>query len=247
MLCKCRSMRIAPRVAACILLLANVASHAAGQTSASTHKPPVAAKLYCQPNAGFCFRYPGTWTVLGEVFSGNGVVIAPAQKGERTLWDAITVALVAMPDENGDGPSLDKVIDQTAADMRGAGQNFQTLQRKELTVDHNPAQMLKAGYRENSTGRDWIEELVFIQGQENEIYSVSLKCAPQNLSRLEPALKQLLASWTSPAPSGPSEAAPAEPAPPQKTRALAHILAPQCARVSAGDARALSTRLTMIR
>ncbi len=220
-------MRIALRTAACILVLASVVPNALAQSSAPAHKPAVSPKSYCHPSAGFCFRYPGTWTELGEVFNGNGVVIAPQQKGDRALWDAITVALVATPDENGDGPSLDKVIDQTAIDMRGAGQDFQTLQRKELTVDHNPAQMLKARYRENATGREWIEELFFIQGQENEIYSVSLKCAPQNLARLEPALKELLASWTVPAPSAPSEATPAETAPPASSAPSDGAAAPQ--------------------
>jgi len=211
-------MRIALRTAAYILLGASIASNVFAQSSAS-HKPAVPTKRYCHPSAGSCFRYPGTWTVLGEIFNGNGVVIAPVQKGDRTLWDAITVALVATPDENGDGPSLNKVIDQTATDMRGAGQDFQTLQRKELTVDHNPAQMLKARYRENSSGRDWIEELIFIQGQANDIYSVSLKCAPEHMARLEPALKDLLASWTVLQPTAPSETAPADATPPSSAPA----------------------------
>ena len=184
--------------------------------------------------------------MLGEVFDGNGVVIAPAQKGERALWDVITVALVApgadeaerdtsapnrgnsgeaagqpndhkastgpsasadqnaSPTAPGNGPgtepaapksTLNGVITRATAALREAGQNFETLQRRELTVDHNPAQMLKVRYRENSSGHDWIEELVFIQGPENEIYSVALKCAPEHLTRLEPALQEVLASW----------------------------------------------------
>ncbi len=146
--------------------------------------------------------------MLGEVFDGNGVVVAPEQKGDRALWDEITVALVAPSGESGEGPSLNNVIDQATTAMREAGQNFETLQRQERTVDHNPAQMLKTRYRENSTGRDWIEELVFIQGPEDDIYSVALKCSPDHLSRLEPVLKQLLASWTVPQPQGPADQAP---------------------------------------
>ncbi len=146
--------------------------------------------------------------MLGEVFGGNGVVVAPEQKGERALWDAITVALVApgSDGENTEGAApqksitLNGVIDRATAAMREAGQNFETLQRRELTVAGNPAQMLKVRYRENASGRDWIEELVFIQGSEGEIYSVALKCAPEHLARLEPALKQVLASWAAPAP-----------------------------------------------
>jgi hypothetical protein len=165
--------------------------------AAQTVPPPrrtLESKRYCHPSAGFCLRYPSTWTELGDVFNGNGVVIAPEQKGDRALWDAITVALVAPSSESSD--SLNNAIERTTVAMREAGQNFETLQRRELTVAHAPAQMLKTRYRENSTGGDWIEELVFIQGPENEIYSVALKCSPEHLAKLEPVLKQVLASWT---------------------------------------------------
>jgi hypothetical protein len=138
--------------------------------------------------------------MLGEVFDGNGVVVAPEQKEDRTQWDQITVALVAVPSDSDTVPSLNAIIDQAASAMRAAGQNFETLQRRELTVSHGPAQMLKARYRENSSARDWIEELVFIQGPEDEVYSVALKCAPEHLPRLEPALKEVLASWSVPEP-----------------------------------------------
>ena len=73
--------------------------------------------------------------------------------------------------------------------------------------------MLKATYREKATDRTWIEELVFIQGPENEIYSVALKCAPQNLARLEPVFSGVLASWTLPEPAPPADATDDEPAP----------------------------------
>lgn len=163
-------------------------------------------KRYCQPNAGFCFRYPPSWIVLGEVFAGHGVVIAPPQKEERALWDNMTLALVApAPQDDDPNPGLNGIVEQAAADMREAGQNFVTLQRQERTVDHQPAQMLKAQYHQASTGRDWIEEVVFIEGPQNEIYSVALKCAPRNLPRLEPALAEVLRNWRLPEPEPPSQ------------------------------------------
>jgi len=152
--------------------------------------------------------------MLGDVFDGNGVVVAPEQKGDRALWDAITVALVAVSTDQDTVPSLNGIIEQAATAMRDAGQDFQTLQRRELTVDHGPAQMLKASYQEKASGRDWIEELVFIQGPENEIYSVALKCSPEHLTRLESAMKELLASWSVPEPQPPAKLdgqAPGEP------------------------------------
>ena len=59
------------------------------------------------------------------MFNGNGVVIAPEQKGDRALWDAITVALVAPSSESND--ALNNVIEHTTAAMHEAGQNFETL------------------------------------------------------------------------------------------------------------------------
>ncbi len=141
-----------------------------------------------------------------KIYDGNGVVIAPMQKEEQSLWDEITVAMVAPPTEGDDeGIGLNGVIDQAAAGMRDAGQNFQTLQRQQRTVDAKPAEMLKTRYREKRTGRDWIEELVFIQGPNNEIYSVALKCAPDHAFRLEGMLGEVLRTWTLPDPAPPAE------------------------------------------
>jgi hypothetical protein len=61
--------------------------------------------------------------------------------------------------------------------------------------------MLKVRYREKSSDHDWVEKMVFIEGPENEIYSVALKCSPQNLARLEPTLAGVLASWSLPEPA----------------------------------------------
>ena len=179
-----------------------------------SHKAP-AWKRYCHPSEGFCFKYPASWNMLGEVFEGKGVVVAPTQTIEQSLWDEITVAMVAPPPQGDEeGLDLNGVVEQAAAGMREAGQNFVTLQRQDRTVDHKPAQLLKARYREKSSGRDWIEELVFIDGPDNEIYSVALKCAPQNLTRLEPVLKGMLASWTLPEPEPPASDEPTPPSPP---------------------------------
>lgn len=174
---------------------------AAAQTSSS--RPPTgksaAWKRYCPPDGGFCFKYPASWLMLGEVFNGNGVMVAPAQKRDRALWDAITVARMAPPPTGDEEPlGLNGVIEQASSGLRQSGQDFQTLQRQERTVDHKPAQMLKVSYYEKANAHDWIEEMIFIEGPDNEIYSVVLKCSPQNLARLEPVLNLVLAGWTLP-------------------------------------------------
>lgn len=179
-----------------VLFLWNVPAPA--QTPAHKAGP---GKRYCQTGGGFCFRYPVSWSVLGEVFQGNGVVVAPAQKQPRILWDTITAALVVpSPQGDRDPVSMDQVIEQTMASLREGGQNVETLQRQERSVDGKPAQMIKLRYREKADNSDWIEEVTFIDGPDSEIYSVALKCSPQSLARMEPVLGSILQSWKLPQP-----------------------------------------------
>jgi hypothetical protein len=196
-------MRLGLRCLLMVSLAFGSADVAAAQTP--VHKP-APWKQFCQPNDGFCFKYPASWTMLGEIFGGQGVVVAPAQKEDRALWDEITLAMVVpAPEGDEEGPGLNGIVEQAMISMREAGQNFVTLQRQERTVDHKPAQMLKAQYHEKATDRDWIEEVVFIEGPDHEVYSVALKCAPQNVARLDPVLKGVLESWTLPEPQPPPD------------------------------------------
>ena len=139
---------------------------------------------------------------MGEVFDGNGVVVAPSAEGRSLALGRDHGrdgrASAAKGDEEPLG--LNGVIEQATSGLRESGQNFETLQRQQRTVDHQPAQMLKTRYHEKSTGRDWVEEMIFIEGPQNEIYSVVLKCSPQSLAQLEPVLNGVLAGWTLPGP-----------------------------------------------
>lgn len=155
--------------------------------------------------------------MLGDVYEGNGVVIAPAQKQDRSLWDEITVAMIVPPSTGDEEPaSLDSVIESATAGLREGGQAFETLQRQRRIVDGKPAQMLKVRYHEKSNNGDWVEEIVFIQGPDNEIYSVALKCSPVNLARREFSFNAVLRSWRLPesGPDNAQEEAPKKSAPP---------------------------------
>jgi hypothetical protein len=216
-------MRLSLRVFILLTLALNLTAVAAGQkppTAASPIHRPVPKKSYCQPDGGFCFKYPNSWAILGEVFEGNGVVVAPAQKIDKALWDEITIAMVLPPSEGDEEPiSLDGLIEQASRSMREGGQNFETLQRQQRTVDHKPAQMLKVRYHEKASDRDWIEQIVFIQGTDDEMYSVALKCSPDSLARLEPVFNGLLESWVLPEPEPPAgavEETPKQGTPPSK-------------------------------
>jgi hypothetical protein len=178
---------------------------------------------YCQPEGAFCFRYPASWSVLGEVFEGKGVVVAPAQKQEREHWDEVTVALVVPPPRGtADGVTIDQLIEQAASGVRESGQSFETLERQRRRVDGKPAQMLKLRYVDKADGQEWVEELVFVEGPNAEIYSLALKCAPTSASKIEPAFSHIVDSWKLPepeppaeVPGAPSDAAPKASAPPK--------------------------------
>jgi hypothetical protein len=223
-------MRLSLRVAILLVLALSLTAVAAGQKPSTAPAPlhkPVPRKRYCQPDGGFCFKYPGSWTMLGEVYDGNGVVVAPAQKLDKALWDEITVALIVPPSEGDEEPvSLDVIIEQASKSMRDGGQAFETLQRQQRTVDHKPAQMLKVRYHEKATDRDWVEEMVFIQGPDREIYSVALKCSPENLARLDPVFAGVLDSWVLPEPGPPAgadeEDTPKQATPPSKAPPPSH-------------------------
>ena len=126
----------------------------------------------------------------------NGVIVAPERRRPATLWDEIAVALVVLPPESGQHATrIDQVIETAMIGLRESGRNPETLQRQERTVDGQPAQMIKVRYHDSATSRDWIEELVFIAGPDQEIYSVALKSVPEHLKPLEPVLAGILQSW----------------------------------------------------
>ena len=92
-------MRLSLRVAILLVLALNLAVNTAAQKPSTPPAPPhkpVPRKRYCQPNGGFCFKYPNSWSMLGEVFDGKGVVVAPAQKLDQTLWDEINVGMIVV-------------------------------------------------------------------------------------------------------------------------------------------------------
>jgi hypothetical protein len=185
--------------------LAIVLGLGTGLAAQTAHKPVAKSsswKSYCHPEHSFCFKYPADWTMLGEVFNGAGVVVAPPQKQERELWDSVTVALVIPPPQGDNEPvTIGDAIAQAVAGVSRSGQSFETEQRQQRTVNGNPAQMVKMHYTDQATARAWTEELVFIEGPNSEIYSVALKSATATLPRIEPVFARIVDSWNVPQPS----------------------------------------------
>src|SRR5215472_9651827 len=144
-------------------------SAAATQTPGKPSPNAAPWKEYCHPDHGFCFKYPSSWISLGAIFDGNGIVVAPPQKQDRALWDAVTVAFMIPPPKGDEDPvTIDQAIEKAVSSVRESGQNFDTVQRRQRAVDGNPAQVVELHYVDKSSGREWIEELVFVEGPDSE-------------------------------------------------------------------------------
>jgi hypothetical protein len=175
-----------------LALVGSSAAQTGPAKPSSRSAPPF--KRFCQPGGGgFCVTYPASWSVLGEAF-GDGIVVAPQQQSERALWDVVTVATIVPAAEDQPAPTLDEVIATAMSNLEKDGRNPQTLQRQERTVAGLPGQAIRIRYHDDE-GRDWVEALVFIQGPEQEIYSVGLKAQPADMQRLEPAFDAMVRSW----------------------------------------------------
>lgn len=167
-------------------------------------------KTYCSEEAAYCISYPPTWDVVGDVFEGKGVVIAPPQDNKpKSEWDEITASATDLPEEEPgqERPSFDEVITVALQDV--PGKNLETLQRTELTLHKRPAQLVKVKYTDPETKKDWIEEIVFID-DEAAIYSIALRAVPNDIPELEEVFRTIISTWR------PSEAPPAVPAPSAK-------------------------------
>ncbi len=164
-------------------------------------------KTYCSEEAAYCIAYPPDWDVVGDVFEGTGIVIAPPQPGkDRADWDAITASVSDLPTPESntakEPPSFDEVISVALSHL--PGKQVQTLQRTSLTVHDRDAELVKVQYLDAGTNKPWVEEIVFIDDQE-AIYSIALRAVPEDVEGLEAAFKKVVASWR------PSEAPPAVP------------------------------------
>ena len=143
---------------------------AGAQTAAKPAQKPLPAKKYCQAQGGFCFRYPSAWDMLGEIFDGNGVVVAPPQKQEREDWDEVTVALVVPAPQGDEDAGQDRSGDR-ASGFAGARERpgpSRLCSASSARVDDKPAELVKLRYIDKTSGREWIEELVFIEGPDRK-------------------------------------------------------------------------------
>lgn len=189
------------------------AEKSAAQSSSAPAKVSIKGwKTYCSEEGAYCISYPPDWNVVGDVFEGTGIVMAPPQNGkDKSEWNQVTSSVANIPQVEGkEPPTFDEILSIAMRDL--PGKNVQTLQRTELTVARRPAELVKVKYDDPKTNKAWVEEIVFID-DEDAIYSTALRAAPEDLEKLEPVFRTIVATWR------PSEEEPAVPPPPAKKAA----------------------------
>ncbi len=171
---------------------------ASGTHSATAAKKPAATRSECVEAAGLCVTVPANWQRLGDIFDDLGFVVAEPHPGVvSALWPQINVAAIDVPPEetmpNG-APNLDAVV-RVLLMPDGTFRSAETQQRTRLLLNGAEAQVLKVLLYDDA-GNTSQEEVALIDGgEEGFVYTIALRCAPEEYARLEPVFQRILQSW----------------------------------------------------
>jgi hypothetical protein len=159
-------------------------------------KKPATVRTECVESVGLCVSVPTAWQRLGDVFGDLGFVVAEPHPGiDSAKWPQLTVAVVDVPPKKaGASRSLDSVVDVILT-PDGTFTTSQTQQRSRLLLNGNNAQIVRVLLHDAVSDSDSIEAVALIEGEESLVYSVALRCSPQDFERLEPAFQKAAHSW----------------------------------------------------
>jgi hypothetical protein len=203
---------------ACALLCATAAAQtAAPQSSAKAVRrrgrpPKVLARMHavrseCVAAAGFCVEVPAIWQRLGNVFGELGFVVAQPHPAtinptNDATWPQLTVAVLPPAEGSAEGedpPSLDSMVDRMLT-PEGDAPPPRTLRRSHLLLNGADAEVVEVllpapSGDGGSSASGVIEEVALIAGNGGMVYSVALRCAPEEIERLQPVFDRATASW----------------------------------------------------
>jgi hypothetical protein len=94
----------------------------------------------------------------------------------------------------GGAPSLDALVDIVLT-PDGSFTSAETLQRTHLILNHADAEIVRVKLHDDIKQSEAIEEIALIEGDEGLVYSVALRCAPGDFTRLEPVFQKAAHSW----------------------------------------------------
>jgi hypothetical protein len=179
----------------CIGLSAQPQSPQPGHAAAAQNA--AAGRAECVVSVGLCVNVPASWQRLGNVFDDLGFVAAEPHSGvDSGAWPQLTVAAIGplAPSDNGEPPSLDSVVDLVLT----PGASFtsvETLHRSRLLLNGADAEIVRVQFHDSSGSAGPIEDVALIQGSDGLVYSIALRCAPEDFARLEPVFQQTAQSW----------------------------------------------------
>jgi hypothetical protein len=177
-------------------------SSSAVKPAASARKAsPGAGRTECALSAGLCVTVPAGWQRLGDVFDDLGFVVAEPHPGtEFATWPQLTVAAIDVPppkNRNGaasSAPSLDALVDIVLT-PDGSFTSAETLQRSRLLLNGADAEIVRVQLHDDARKTEAIEAVALIEGDEGLVYSIALRCAPEDFARLEPVFQRAAHSW----------------------------------------------------
>ena len=174
---------------ALVLLLSSLAS---SQTAVPPAKPRVS--VYCNQDLGYCFDYPASWKMLGEVYEGHGATVAPVQQGDSSQWAQVTVAAIDIPTSEGkDAPSLEDLVTTLVGKMAEQTSKMETVRRSQETLAHHSAQLFQVHYDEG--GKRWGETIVAMDGGNGTFYTVVYKALADDEAKYKTQVEGILKSF----------------------------------------------------
>ncbi len=158
--------------------------------------PPLGVRSECAEAVGLCVLIPAGWQRLGNIFDDLGFVVAEPRAGDASTWPQLSVAAIDVPPRIGGGaPSLDALVDIVLT-PDGTFTSAETQQRSRLLLNGADAEVLRVKLHDNATGADSIEQVALIAGEEGLVYSIALRCPPQDFARLDPIFQRAIHSWS---------------------------------------------------
>lgn len=162
----------------------------------ATAKASTTSRSECVVAVGLCVSVPASWQRLGDVFDDLGFVVAEAHPGtDAASWPQLTVAAVALPPQkNGDAPSLDSVV-EIVLTPDGSFTSAETIQRTHLLLNGSNAEIIRVLLHDQAGNANATEAVALIEGEDGLVYSIALRCAPEEFTRLEAIFQKAIHSW----------------------------------------------------
>ncbi len=180
------------RFFALFLLFSTFCLAQAGQKPSTPARPH--GPNYCNQDLGFCFDYPASWKMLGEVYDGHGVSVAPPQQGDESQWAQVTVAAVEIPPREGkDPPTVEDLVTSLVGKMTEQTDSMETVRRSQVTLGGHPAQLLQVHYQES--GNLWGETIVAMDGGNGSFYIVVYKALATDEAKYQTEVENILKSF----------------------------------------------------